>query len=87
MSTFSQYHDSFDPETLALLETAFNETWMALQSNGNIFDQDTTRTAIADLVVKFASQGERNPQRLKSLVLAALPSYPLEGDQPDPISS
>jgi hypothetical protein len=57
MSTFSQYHDSFDPETLALLEIVFNETWMALQSNGNIFDQDTTRTAIADLVVKFCVAG------------------------------
>ena len=34
-----------------------------------------TRTAIADLIVKFAQQGERDPQKLKALVLAALPSY------------
>ena len=78
MSPFQKYYDSFSPETLALLEIALNETWAALQSNGNTFDETKTRTAIADLIVKFAQQGERDPQRLKALVLAALPSYALE---------
>jgi hypothetical protein len=75
MAPFRQHSDSFNPETLTLLEGVLNETWAALQSSQNTFDELETRTAIADLVVKFAQQGERDPQRLKALVLAALPSY------------
>jgi hypothetical protein len=75
MAPFRQHSDSFSPETLALLEGVLDETWAALQSNQNTFDELETRTAIADLIVKFAQQGERDPQRLKALVLAALPSY------------
>jgi hypothetical protein len=74
MAPFREHSDSFNPETLALLEGVLNETWAALQSNQKTFELET-RTAIADLVVKFAQQGERDPQRLKALVLAALPSY------------
>jgi hypothetical protein len=44
----------------------------------NTFNELETRTAIADLIVKFAQQGERDPQKLKALVLAALPSYEAE---------
>jgi hypothetical protein len=75
MAPFRQHSDSFNPETLTLLEGVLNETWAALQSSQNTFDELETRTAIADLIVKFAQQGERDPQRLKALVLAALPSY------------
>ena len=75
MSPFRQHYDSFNPETLALLEIALNETWAGLQCNGNKFDETKTRTAIAELIVKFAEQGERDPQRLKALVLVALPEY------------
>ena len=42
----------------------------ALQTNGNTFDERETRTAIADLIVKFAQQGERDPQKLKALEAA-----------------
>ena len=75
MSAFRQHYDSFNPETLALLQSVLDETWAALQSKRNTFDELETRTAIADLIVKFAAQGERDPQKLKALVLAALPSY------------
>jgi hypothetical protein len=71
---FRKYYDSFNPETLALLGSVLDETWTALQANGGTFDRTQTRAAIADLIVKFAQQGERDPQRLKRLVLAALPS-------------
>jgi hypothetical protein len=67
-------HHSVDPETLVLLEITLNETWKAVRSNGT-FDAVSTRTAIADLTMQFAQQGQRDPQRLKALVLAALPSY------------
>jgi hypothetical protein len=75
MSAFQRYHDSFDPETLAMLESVLDETWTALQNKASTFSETETRTAIADLIVTFAQQGERDPQKLKALVLAALPSY------------
>ena len=75
MSPFRQYYDSFNPETLAVLQSVLDETWTALQANRKAFDEMKTRTAIADLIVKFAQQGELDPQKLKALVLAARPSY------------
>ena len=74
MAPFRQHSDSFNPETLAVLGNVLDETWTALQTNGNTFDETETRTAIADLIVKFAAQGERDPKRIKALVLAALPT-------------
>jgi hypothetical protein len=74
MSTFQQHSCSYDPETLALLEKASNETWKAIRCN-RTFDARRTRTAISDLTAQFAEQGQRDPRRLKALVLAALPSY------------
>jgi hypothetical protein len=74
MSPFRQHYDSFDPEILAVLEISFNETWTELQRNSNGFDQASMRTAVADLIIKFASQGESDPQKIKALVLAALAS-------------
>jgi hypothetical protein len=76
MSPFREHYDSFEPETLALLEISFNETWTELQHNGNSFDQASLRTAVANLILKFASQGEFDPQKIKALVLAALASHP-----------
>jgi hypothetical protein len=70
MSPFRQHHSSVDPETLALLEITLNETWKAVRSNGT-FDAVSTRTAIADLTMQFAQEGQRDPERLKALVLAA----------------
>ena len=74
MFPFRRHYHSVDPETLALLESTLNETWKAVQSSGT-FDEVPTRTAIADLTIQFAAEGERDPQRLKALVLAALPYY------------
>jgi hypothetical protein len=71
MSPFRQHYDSVNPETLALLETVLNETWAALKSNRNKFDEIETQTAMADLIVNFAAQGQRDPKKLKALVLAA----------------
>jgi hypothetical protein len=76
MSPFRQHYDSFDPETLAVLEISFNETWIELQHNGNGFDQASLKTAIADLIMKFASQGESDPQKIKEFVLAELQYRP-----------
>ena len=70
---FSDYRDNFDPETLAILEIAFNEAWEVLLASGGTFDQMATRDALAELTVSFAAQGETDPKRLKQLALSALP--------------
>ena len=70
---FSIYRDSFSPEMLAILESAFNAAWDAVVTSGLDCDQQTTRTALADAIVYFASEGETDPKRLKELALAALP--------------
>src|SRR5262245_52452300 len=74
MSPSRQHYHSVDPETLALLEITLNETWKAVRSKGT-FDAVSTQTAIADLTMQFAQAGQRDPRKLKALVLAALPSY------------
>ena len=70
---FSDYRDNFDPETLAILEIAFNEAWEVLLASGGTFDQMATRDALAELTVSFAAEGETDPKRLKQLALSALP--------------
>ena len=70
---FSSYRDNFDSETLAVLESAFNEAWEVLLASGGDFDQEATRTALAELIISFAAEGETDPKRLKALALAALP--------------
>jgi hypothetical protein len=70
---FSNYRDNFEPETLAILEIAFNEAWEVLIASGGSFDQEATRNALAELIISFAAEGETNPKRLKELALAALP--------------
>ena len=70
---FSNYRDSFSPETLAVLEAAFNAAWDVVVTSGVDCDQQATRTALADAIVYFASEGEIDPKRLKELALAALP--------------
>ena len=70
---FSDYRDNCDPETLAILEIAFNEAWEVLLASGGTFDQMATRDALAELIVSFAAEGETDPKRLKQLALSALP--------------
>jgi hypothetical protein len=80
---FSNYRDNFDPETLAILEAAFNEAWEVLTNSGGTFDQEATRNALADLIMSFASEGETNPKRLK-VGSAANPNTIEKGRRPKP---
>jgi len=70
---FSNYRDNFDPETLAILEIAFNEAWEVLLASGGNFDQKATKDALAEVIISFAAEGETDPKRLKALALSALP--------------
>ena len=71
MSPFREHYGALEPETLALLEISFNETWTELQRNGGSFDPVSMRSFVADLLIEFAQQGETDPRRLKALSLAA----------------
>ena len=54
-------NSSFDPQTLVLLETAFDEAWLTLKSFGNT---TVKPDELARAVLRLAMEGERNPARL-----------------------
>ncbi len=60
---------SFDPQTLVVLETAFDEAWLTLKAIGN-----TTVRAdeLARSVLRLATEGERDPVRLHDGALQGL---------------
>jgi hypothetical protein len=55
------HNTSFDPQTLIVLETAFDEAWLTLKAVGN----STVRAdELARSVLRLAMEGERDPVRL-----------------------
>ena len=74
MSPFLKNYDGFDPETLAILTISLDATCEELQHNPCL-DQTSARTAIADLIMKIASRGQSDPQKIKALALAAFRSH------------
>jgi hypothetical protein len=63
------HNSSFDPQTLALLEAAFDEAWLTLKSIGNT----TVRpNELARSVLRTAMEGEREPVRLHDEALKGL---------------
>ncbi len=60
---------SFDPKTLMILETAFDEAWLTLKAVGN----HTVRPdELARSVLRLAMEGERDPVRLHDGALKGL---------------
>jgi hypothetical protein len=60
---------SFDPETVSLLRKTLNDTWEQLGPGQRAL---TSRTLLAERILKSAAKGERNPQRLRDAALASL---------------
>jgi hypothetical protein len=60
---------AYDPETLAILEAAFDEAWALLKINS---DQSVTREALARCLLVLASGGERDRVRLRNQALLEL---------------
>jgi hypothetical protein len=50
----------FDPQTLVLLETTFDEAWLTLRSVGN---KTVKPDELARAVLRLAMEGERDPIR------------------------
>ena len=52
---------SFDPETLTVLETAFDEAWITLKTNGS---GNIRPNELARRICHLAMEGERDPASL-----------------------
>jgi hypothetical protein len=57
---------SFDPETLVILETAFDEAWISLKTNGSA---NIRPDELARRICHLAMEGERDPVRLHDRAL------------------
>ena len=60
---------SFDPQTLVLIEKAFDEAWLTLESVGN---KTVKPDELARSVLRMAMEGERDPVRLSDGALEGL---------------
>jgi len=60
---------SFDPETLVVLETAFDEAWITLKSSGS---SNIRPNELARRICHLAMEGERDPVRLHDRALGEL---------------
>ena len=63
------HSSSFDPQTLVVLEAAFDEAWLTLKAVGN----STVRPdELARSLLRLAMEGERDPVRLHDGALKGL---------------
>jgi hypothetical protein len=63
------HNGSFDPKTLVVLETAFDEAWLTLKSIGNT---TVKPNELARYVLRLAMEGERDPIQLHDGALKRL---------------
>jgi hypothetical protein len=63
------HNSSFDPQTLVVLETAFDEAWITLKSIGNT---TVKPDELARSVLRLAMEGERDPVQLHDCALKGL---------------
>jgi hypothetical protein len=66
-----EHNDAFSPEDVQILLGAFDDTVRAL----NLTDRERPlRMMVAKLIIEFAKEGERDPDRLCDLVVKSLRS-------------
>jgi hypothetical protein len=63
-------NSSFDPQTLVILEAAFDEAWLTLKAVGN---RTVRPDELARSMLRLAMDGERDPVRLHDGALKGLP--------------
>ena len=59
----------FDPETIAVLDGALSQAWASLQPHQQ---NEISKLALADRILKAAARGERNPSRLCAAALKGI---------------
>jgi hypothetical protein len=62
-------NSSFDPQTLIVIETAFDEAWLTLKAIGNT---TVKPDELARSMLRLAMEGERDPVRLHDGALQGL---------------
>lgn len=70
---------AYDPETLALLEGAFNDAWAEVQMARASKDDESSvviRKLMALRIMRAANDGERDPDRLRVLAIQAIEAGP-----------
>lgn len=67
----SFHANAFDPRTLVVLETAFDEAWLTLKAIGN---SSIKPDELARAMLRLAMEGERDPVRLHDGALKELDS-------------
>lgn len=67
---------AFDPDTTALLASAFETAWNTVKKSGSPLTADSeaasTRERLAKRIIELGKDGERNPKRLVDGALAHL---------------
>jgi hypothetical protein len=53
----------FDPETIALLQITLDRAWASLPERQQVV---TSRSILAERILKAAARGERDPDRLRA---------------------
>ena len=65
--------NTFDPQTLVVIETAFDEAWLTLKAIGN---SSIKPDELARSVLRLAMEGERDPVRLHDGAIEGLVPAP-----------
>jgi hypothetical protein len=63
------HNNSFDPQTLVVIEVAFDEAWLTLKAIGNT---TVKPDELARCMLRLAMEGERDPVRLHDDALQGL---------------
>jgi hypothetical protein len=67
------HSNTFDPQTLVVLETAFDEAWLTLKAIGN---SSIKPDELARSMLRLAMEGERDPVRLHDGAIEGLVPAP-----------
>lgn len=65
---------SFDPETIQLMRGVLDDAWASLPPNEQV---KSSKTHLAERILKCASHGERDPARLRVYALMEVVTSPL----------
>jgi hypothetical protein len=63
---------SFDPDTLKVLQTAYDEACLWLTTTQGFVSDDESRKALAVRIVEYAKRGERDLEKLRVYALAGV---------------
>jgi hypothetical protein len=68
------YHN---PETMNLIAQAFHTAWEDLRRQNHNASPQTVRTELAAILLAAATEGERDPERLRAIAVDAVMFSPL----------